>query len=60
MFAVMLMIEQDFDFAPIVFMVLAILGLFFGLAVGSLAGYHWWLARFVSRHYQYQSKLMNE
>ncbi len=56
----MLMIEQDFDFAPIVFMVLAILGLFFGLAVGSLAGYHWWLARFVSRHYQYQSKLMNE
>ncbi|ORX34461.1 DHHC palmitoyltransferase-domain-containing protein [Kockovaella imperatae] len=37
-------VPQSFDLGPIFFMLLAVLGGFFALAVGSLAGYHWWLA----------------
>lgn len=32
------------DPAPLIFLGLALMGLVFALAVGSLAGYHWWLA----------------
>ena len=37
-------INQEIDFAPVIFLGIAISGVFFALAVGSLAGYHWWLA----------------
>jgi hypothetical protein len=36
--------SQVMDFAPVAFMLLALMGVFMGLTVGSLAGYHWWLA----------------
>ena len=36
--------KLQLDLAPIIFMLLAILGVFFALTVGGLAGYHWWMA----------------
>jgi hypothetical protein len=37
-------LSQEVELAPVVFMLLAIVAGFFTLAVGGLAGYHWYLA----------------
>jgi hypothetical protein len=34
---------ETFDFGPVTFMILGLMGVFFALGIGSLAGYHWWL-----------------
>lgn len=37
-------LTQEIDIAPVVMLLLAVSGAFFALSVGTLAGYHWYLA----------------